>query len=149
MSNTSQDSVTNNFLTKIFATPARGFCLSSYRTQTKTSLRFSSPDVEHEGALLQVHYATLVHLPGLEPYRFCAHFGFSVLRHKTWRIHKISKRLRVLVERSPGPFLCAKRLHLCAPARTRTQNSGSEDRCDIHFTTGAYSFLFEYAKIIH
>ena len=26
---------------------------------------------------------------------------------------------------------------LCAPARTRTWNDGSEDRCDIHFTTGA------------
>ena len=28
-------------------------------------------------------------------------------------------------------------LFLCAPARIRTQNNGSEDRCDIHFTTGA------------
>ena len=25
----------------------------------------------------------------------------------------------------------------CAPAGTRTPNDGSEDRCDIHFTTGA------------
>ena len=28
----------------------------------------------------------------------------------------------------------------CAPARTRTWNDGSEDRCDIHFTTSAYAF---------
>ncbi len=28
----------------------------------------------------------------------------------------------------------------CAPTRTRTQNSGSEDRCDIHFTIGAFNF---------
>ena len=27
-----------------------------------------------------------------------------------------------------------------APTRTRTQNSGSEDRCDIHFTIGAFNF---------
>ncbi len=25
-----------------------------------------------------------------------------------------------------------------APGRTRTYKNGSEDRCDIHFTTGAY-----------
>ena len=27
----------------------------------------------------------------------------------------------------------------CAPARIRTQNNGSEDRCDIHFTTEAFN----------
>ena len=27
----------------------------------------------------------------------------------------------------------------CAPGRTRTCNDGSEDRCDIHFTTGAFT----------
>ena len=26
----------------------------------------------------------------------------------------------------------------CAPGGIRTPNSGSEDRCDIHFTTGAF-----------
>ncbi len=26
----------------------------------------------------------------------------------------------------------------CAPARNRTQINGSEDRCVIHYTTGAY-----------
>ncbi len=26
---------------------------------------------------------------------------------------------------------------LCAPGGIRTPNDGSEDRCDIHFTTGA------------
>ena len=31
-------------------------------------------------------------------------------------------------------------LFICAPARTRTWNVGSEDRCDIHFTTSAYAF---------
>lgn len=31
-------------------------------------------------------------------------------------------------------------LFLCAPARTRTWNDGSEDRCDIHFTTSASAF---------
>ena len=30
----------------------------------------------------------------------------------------------------------------CAPARTRTWNDGSEDRSDIHFTTGAISVLY-------
>lgn len=29
------------------------------------------------------------------------------------------------------------RSYFCAPARIRTQNNGSEDRCDIHFTTEA------------
>lgn len=28
----------------------------------------------------------------------------------------------------------------CAPTRTRTWNSGSEDRRDIHFTMGAFNF---------
>jgi hypothetical protein len=27
-----------------------------------------------------------------------------------------------------------------APGRTRTYKNGSEDRCDIHFTTGAYKY---------
>ena len=37
-------------------------------------------------------------------------------------------------------------LYLCAPARTRTWNNGSEDRYDIRFTTGAY--IFAVSKII-
>ena len=39
---------------------------------------------------------------------------------------------------------CFRRLglrFLCAPARTRTWNDGSEDRSDIHFTTGAFRYL--------
>src|SRR4051812_28786733 len=33
----------------------------------------------------------------------------------------------------PTPFL----FESCAPARIRTWNNASEERCDIHFTTGA------------
>jgi cytochrome c biogenesis protein CcdA len=35
----------------------------------------------------------------------------------------------------------AYKTSLCAPARTRTRNNGSEDRCDVHFTTGAWMML--------
>lgn len=46
---------------------------------------------------------------------------------------------------------------LCPPARTRTWNNGSEDRCDIHFTTGGNAFdqswhqyrrFFSFIKIV-
>ena len=35
-------------------------------------------------------------------------------------------------------FVLCERVGGCAPARTRTWNDGSEDRCDIHFTTSAF-----------
>ncbi len=41
-------------------------------------------------------------------------------------------------------------LNRCAPARIRTWNNGSEDRCDIHFTTGAWlKTLLTDVMILH
>ena len=49
----------------------------------------------------------------------------------------------------------------CAPGRIRTLNNGSEDRCDIHFTTGAnnkyiialfylyYKYLYKIKAILN
>ena len=39
-------------------------------------------------------------------------------------------------------------LNLCAPGGIRTPNDGSEDRYDIHFTTGALRVLVLYPKLI-
>lgn len=40
-------------------------------------------------------------------------------------------------DNSPTTLRIAELCLYCAPGGTRTPNDGSEDRCDIHFTTGA------------
>lgn len=41
-----------------------------------------------------------------------------------------------------GGELLLQLISMCAPAKNRTWTNGSEDRCDIRFTTGACTYVY-------
>ena len=65
---------------------------------------------------------------GFETYSFSTPIGFSVRSEAPENLNRASNPARKHTHASSVAG---------APGRIRTHNNGSEDRCDIHFTTGA------------
>ena len=66
---------------------------------------------------------------------FCGHTYFSVEKLRDPTSRRRAPACTKIKKPNSGLF------YFGAPARTRTWNDGSEDRCDIHFTTSAMELL--------
>lgn len=104
--------------------PLPGF---RFTTMVVRAGRIELPSAAWKAAILPLNHARIISLS-------------TACAPARTRILQILYTLRIAKRYTQGFLVLNKTVGLsaaCAPARTRTQNNGSEDRCDIHFTTGA------------